>query len=126
MYNKYQLKQIHKTSEKGKKMYYNVVESGIRIKELRTARNITRQKLADEIGLSIDALRKIEKGINGAKIDTLVNIAEVFHVSLDYLVCGCEQKVVVESLLVGLDKKEVLFIRNMVLSVIDNMKLIRN
>lgn len=107
-------------------MYYNIVESGIRIKELRTVRNITRQQLADEIGLSVDALRKIERGINGAKIDTLVNIAEVFHVSLDYLVCGGGKKVMMESLLVGLNEKEILFIRNMVLSAIDNMKLIRN
>lgn len=107
-------------------MYYDIVESGIRVKELRSVRNMTRQQLADEIGLSLGALRKIEIGTNGAKIDTLVSIADVFHVPLDYLVCGCQQKAESASLLAGLNEKEVQFIRNIVLSVIDNMKLIKN
>lgn len=107
-------------------MYYDIVESGIRVKELRSVRNMTRQQLADEIGLSLGALRKIETGRNGAKIDTLVSIADVFHVPLDYLVCGCQQKAESASLLAGLNEKEVQFIRNIVLSVIDNMKLIKN
>lgn len=73
-------------------MYYDIVNSGERIKELRAARRMTRQQLAEQIGLSVDALRKIEAGVNGAKIDTLISIAELFHITLDYLVCGCERK----------------------------------
>lgn len=106
-------------------MYYNIVESGIRIKELRLARNITRQQLADEVGISLDAMRKIETGTNGAKIDTLVSIADYFCVSLDFLVCGCEKKAENDSLLAGLNNKEVQFIRNMVLNTIENMNLLR-
>ena len=60
-------------------MYYDIVNSGERIKELRAARRMTRQQLAEHIGLSVDALRKIEAGVNGAKIDTLISIAELFH-----------------------------------------------
>ena len=56
----------------------------------------------------------------------VVSIADVFHVPLDYLVCGCQQKAESASLLAGLNEKEVQFIRNIVLSVIDNMKLIKN
>ena len=56
-------------------MYYDIVNSGERIKELRAARRMTRQQLAEHIGLSVDALRKIEAGVNGAKIDTLISIA---------------------------------------------------
>ena len=55
----------------------------------------------------VDALRKIEAGVNGAKIDTLISIAELFHITLDYLVCGCERKAEVDYLLVGLKEKEV-------------------
>lgn len=91
-------------------MYYDIVNSGERIKELRAARRMTRQQLAEQIGLSVDALRKIEAGVNGAKIDTLISIAELFHITLDYLVCGCERKVEVDDLLVGLKEKEVQFI----------------
>ena len=100
-------------------MYYDIVNSGERIKELRAARRMTRQQLAEQIGLSVDALRKIE-----AKIDMLISIAELFHITLDYLVCGCERKAEVDDLLVGLKEKEVQFIRNMVLNAVDNMKLL--
>ena len=65
-------------------MYYDIVNSGERIKQLRAARRMTRQQLAEQIGLSVDALRKIEAGVNGAKIDTLISIAELFHITLDY------------------------------------------
>lgn len=54
----------------------------------------------------------------------MISIAELFHISLDYLVCGCERKVEVDDLLVGLKEKEVQFIRNMVLNAVDNMKLL--
>lgn len=80
-------------------MYYDIVNSGERIKELRAARRMTRQQLAEQIGLSVDALRKIEAGVNGAKIDTLISIAELFHITLDYLVCGCERKAEVDDLI---------------------------
>ena len=102
-------------------MYYDIVKSGERINGLRTARRMTRQQLAEHIGLSVDALRKIETGVNGAKIDTLVSIADVFEVSLDYLVSG---KTDTDSLLAGLKENEIQFIRNMVLNAIDNMKLL--
>ena len=49
-------------------MYYDIVNSGERIKELRAARRMTRQQLAEQIGLSVDALRKIEDGVNGILI----------------------------------------------------------
>lgn len=106
-------------------MYYNIVESGLRIKELRLARDITRQQLADEVDISLDAMRKIENGTNGAKIDTLVSIADYFCVSLDFLVCGSEKKAEVDSLLAGLNDKEVQFVRNMVLSAVQNISLLR-
>lgn len=106
-------------------MYYNIVESGLRIRELRTARNFTRQNLAEEIGVSVDALRKIERGTNGAKIDTLVSIADFFCVSLDYLVCGSEKNVKLEGILAGLKETEVQFIRNMVQNAVENMVLFR-
>ena len=89
-------------------MYYDIVNSGERIKELRAARRMTRQQLAEQIGLSVDALRKIEAGVNGAKIDTLISIAELFHITLDYLVCGCERKAEVDDLLVGLKENVII------------------
>lgn len=71
-------KKSNPTSLTWKHPKQSIVESGIRVKELRSVRNMTRQQLADEIGLSLDALRKIETGTNEAKIDTLASIADVF------------------------------------------------
>ena len=43
-------------------MYYDIVESGIRVKELRSVRNMTRQQLADEpAGNQPGRLRKTDK-----------------------------------------------------------------
>lgn len=53
-----------------------------------------------------------------------VSIADVFEVSLDYLVSGSERKTDTDSLLAGLKENEIQFIRNMVLNAIDNMKLL--
>lgn len=107
-------------------MYYDIVESGLRIRELRVAKKMTRQSLADEIGVSVDALRKIEKGTNGAKIDTLVSIAERLRVSLDYLVCGYERGMELDGLFTGLNKAEKQFVLSMVHNVVENMELLRN
>ena len=67
-------------------MYYDIVNSGERIKELRAARRMTRQQLAEQIGLSVDALRKIEAGVNGVKIDTLISIAELVEAFVSEIV----------------------------------------
>lgn len=106
-------------------MYYDIVESGIRISRLRTAHNMTRRGLADVVGVSVDALRKIEKGTNGARIDTLVSMADLFHVSLDYLVCGRESEAWLDGLLAGLTDAEMRFICSMTLHAVENMALLK-
>ena len=73
-------------------MYYDIVNSGERIKELRAARRMTRQQLAEQIGLSVDALRKIEAGVNGAKIDTLISIAELFNIAFRVYLHLCKNR----------------------------------
>lgn len=107
-------------------MYYDIVESGLRIRKLRTSGNMTRQNLAERIGVSVDALRKIEKGTNGARIDTLVSIAELFNVSLDYLVCGYERGTNWDGLLSGLGRREIQFVRSVIHNVIENIELLRD
>lgn len=106
-------------------MYYDIVESGCRIRKLRTAGGMTRQDLADAVGLSLDALRKIENGNNGAKIDTLVAFSELFHVSLDYLVCGQGTGIKLDGLLDGLGDSEAEFIRRMAVHAVENIALLR-
>lgn len=116
----------NRTGEEGSgNMYYDIVESGLRIRKLRTAANMSMQRLAEEIGISVGAMGKIENGYYGARIDTLICIAEVFHVSLDYLVCGCEPEQEVEGLVTGLNEMEAYFVYSVVKSMVDNMILLR-
>lgn len=106
-------------------MYYDTVKSGERIHKMREAAGITRDKLADILEITPDAMRKIERGRNGAKIDTLILLADYFHVTLDYLVCGIKQRNDMEGILEGLSEMELLFIQNMVKAAVANMELLR-
>ncbi len=106
-------------------MYYDIVKSGARIKKLRMEAGFTRQCLAEQVGISVDALRKIEQGTNGAKIDTLVSIAEVLHASLDFLVCGSKYTIGLGDITIGLNQKEIQFIRSMVFHVVKNIDLLK-
>lgn len=69
-------------------MYYNVVETGKRIKELRKQQKLTQEQLAEKLNIYVDHLGKIERGTSGASIDVLVQIAIDFNVPLDYLILG--------------------------------------
>lgn len=102
-------------------MYYNIVESGLRIRTLREAAGLTRQSFSEQIGVSVEALRKIENGNNGGKIDTLILIAEQLQVSLDYLVCGVNRQMEQEDIFSGLKENEILFLRRMAESMKANL-----
>lgn len=57
---------------------------GKRIKAERQKRGITQQQLAEKIDISTNFMSLIENGRN-MSVDTLVKIANVFGVSVDYL-----------------------------------------
>lgn len=69
-------------------MKYNPSETGRRIKELRRENGITQEEFADRLCITDSYLRKIESGIRATSIETLVDVAFSFHVSLDYLILG--------------------------------------
>lgn len=55
------------------------------IKELRTERDLSQQKLAEAIGVSQKAVDYWERGINEPKASYIVRLADFFEVSCDYL-----------------------------------------
>ena len=57
-----------------------------RMKELRKANKLTQQELADRIGVSLGAIKYWEQGKGEPNTATLIAIAVLFNVSLDYLV----------------------------------------
>lgn len=61
---------------------------GAKIREQREAAGLSQQKLADAIGKTVDAVGKIERGVNGASLMTLEAIAEALGCSIRELMPG--------------------------------------
>lgn len=72
----------------GMNMYYDLIESGKRIKELRKKKGMSQSDLAEAISIHVKTVSKAERGVVGLSVDNLVLIAQYFEVSLDYLILG--------------------------------------
>ena len=59
-----------------------------RIKQLRKEKGLTQSQLADELGVTDKAVSKWEVGEANPDISLLVKLAEVFNVTVDYLLTG--------------------------------------
>lgn len=66
-------------------------ELGKRIKELRENAGLTQSQLAERVWVSKAAISNYELFERNPSLETLVNIAHVFHVSTDYLL-GIDDK----------------------------------
>ena len=63
---------------------------GNRIRECRKSRKISQEQLAEAIDVACNTVSNIETGNRSTTLETVVKIAEIFEVSLDYLVLGVE------------------------------------
>lgn len=61
-----------------------------RLNELRKARGITAQQMADMLQTGIRNYRKYESGDAKPTLEGLVQIADILDVSTDYLLCRDE------------------------------------
>lgn len=68
--------------------YYNVSEAAARIRGLRNSHGYTQETVAGMLGIDRRSLSHIENATKGCSIDLFIRIAEVYHVSLDYLILG--------------------------------------
>lgn len=57
----------------------------MRLKELREQRHISQLKLAMDLGLNQNSISRYETGERQADYKTLIDFADYFNVSLDYL-----------------------------------------
>jgi transcriptional regulator with XRE-family HTH domain len=53
---------------------------GKRLQSLRLNAGVTQEQLADEMGLTVESISNIERGIHGPKFDNLEKIAKVLGV----------------------------------------------
>lgn len=58
---------------------------GNRISEARTSRKLTQEDLAEQCGISVSSLSRIETGHNSTSLKTLLAIADALEIGLDYL-----------------------------------------
>jgi len=71
-------------------MYYDLVESGKRIKALRKKNGLTQEKLAEQLGIAVNTVARIEIGNRGISIDLAIELAVRFNTTLDYIFLGRE------------------------------------
>ena len=76
------------TEQKRMKMIYQ--EIGFRIRTLREKKKLTRDMLADKVGISTKFLYEIEMGKKGFSVDILYRISRELSISSDYLLTGTE------------------------------------
>lgn len=58
---------------------------GNKIKELRDEKGWSQKRLAEELNIHPVNMTKLEHGKNMPSADTLIKLAEIFNVSIDYL-----------------------------------------
>lgn len=60
---------------------------GTRIRQARQEKNLTMKELADQIGISMTAISKIERGVTTPSLPTLRNISLILEQPISYLGC---------------------------------------
>lgn len=65
---------------------------GDRLKELRENQGMTQGFLAELLNVSRQSIGGYENNNVDPGMDILVNIADIFNISLDYLLCRTEEK----------------------------------
>lgn len=61
---------------------------GLRIKELRKQNKWTQKALAAKLDMHFAQLNKYECGLNSPPLEKLIELAEVFNTTVDYLLTG--------------------------------------
>lgn len=69
-------------------MSYDMKKSGERIRQLRIDNGLTQEQVAEALNISRTFYSRVETGEKGCSIDLFVQVSNLFHVSLDYLILG--------------------------------------
>lgn len=106
-------------------IYYDTIKSGQRLQKLRTERGLTQETAASYIGMSIAGYKKIEHGSNGARVDTLLMLAKLYGVSLDYIVYGREEWLF-DVMADGQPEAVKKYIAATIKSILDNLDILKD
>ena len=62
-----------------------IFDFGLRLRELREKKRLSQQQLADWLGLTCSSISNYENNTQTPPADTLVRLADIYGVSVDYL-----------------------------------------
>ena len=62
-----------------------IFDFGLRLRELREKKRLSQQQLADWLGLTRSSISNYENNTQTPPADTLVRLADIYGVSVDYL-----------------------------------------
>ena len=68
--------------------HFDYPAMGKRVRELRIARKLTQEELAEMVGISISFVGHIERAEKMASVETVVRLSDIFDVPVDYLLRG--------------------------------------
>lgn len=88
-----------------------MVNMGEKLKSLRIEKKLTQKQIAERVGLAISAISSYESGTRYPSYDVLIKLAQIFHVSTDYLL-GMTDKRNID--VTGLDDNEIELILQLV------------
>ena len=67
---------------------FNLLEVGQRISRIRIAMGLTQQEIYEKIDISANHYSRIENGHSGMSYNVLIQLCEVLHTSVDYILTG--------------------------------------
>lgn len=93
------------------------IELGERIREIRKAKNLTREQLATKSELSSKFIYEVENGKKGLSVDSLMKIANALSCSCDYILLGEPTREKhydkITHILSGFDDKDIAYVTKM-------------
>ena len=69
-------------------MRFDAMECGKRIKALREEKGFTQAQLAEQLNISLNHMKALERARRVFSLELMVELSVIFSVSLDYLVLG--------------------------------------
>ena len=87
-----------------------IVDFGIRLKELRKQAGLTQQQLATQLGITKSVVSFYELQARSPSPEVLAKLAQIFHVSTDYLL-GLDNRETID--VSGLAEKDIAALRSL-------------
>ena len=103
--------------------YYNIVESGKRLKELRQGKGktYTQERVAEEVGITREHHSRIETGDKGCSVDLLIILAQYYNVTIDYITYGKVESVHLSEKMDRLPADRRILAEKLINSILDSL-----